>query len=326
MFTATINDPLWHKSILSLALLSDYINFIITPTQLTISSLNHARTSHGEIQFDLSFFDSFALSQTHSFRLSSGQLSTIFRNVDGSVDLKASSTKLFIDINAKIIKKYQISYDVIDISVNSLDYRSKLADADLDIKFFTIDLNIMKNFVDIVPSGTQEFNIDIKQNKISFNGYTKEIVKDNTYLRQPMLLTISLAIKELVESNINDVMMSLYFKMKLFKVFINLVDVIKGETFDCYFKSDEPIMFEFHNSVVNLKFTCLSNGQGDLGIEYDTVPQPTITDTAPNESTQSESNRDNVNKPEIDQLNIDFDDFDPDLGLTQQDPIKSIFD
>ena len=65
-----------------------------------------------------------------------------------------------------------------------------------------IDQLIPKQFLEMVPASAEDFKIDIKSERILFCGYTKQIIKDRDYLKQPMAVTVTISLDELTDSNL----------------------------------------------------------------------------------------------------------------------------
>ncbi|CAI5758588.1 unnamed protein product [Candida verbasci] len=311
MFTAKIDNKkhklIWSKSITSLSLISEAITFHITHDKLSLSALNSSKTSHGEIIFKKSFFSEYSINfnniisegfhnDSYSFIINSKHLATLFKNLESHLDyiiLKCNWSvtvpsnhkyKLFIEIKTKkqIIKKFQTSYIPVlksDIKI-SKTYKNELEKQTNDlldpnrINHIMIDQIIPKQFLEMVPTSAEDFKIEIKNDKISFGGYTKQIIKDRDYLKLPMAVTVTLALEELTDSNLTSESSEstfhklINFGMKEFKNFLGLINFINSgnhysEQFDeeyisigntndyfhIYFRnSGDPILFEPQNN------------------------------------------------------------------------------
>ncbi|KAI5970391.1 DDC1 [Candida margitis] len=229
--------------------------------------------------------------------INSKHLSALFRNFDSSnmkyVKLrihwseKAAANlkyKLLIEIlNKKLImKKYQAGYlpttrKGVQIAKEYKDsFYEQENNNNKDVRRKThhimIDLVIPKEFLEMVPSGAEDFKIDIKNEKVSFGGYTKEVIKDRDYIKQPMAVTVTISLDELADSNLINpdeppMRMLLNFGMRDFKNFLNLAGVFatasaaqqfdeeyanignSNDYFHIYFRNPgDPILFDLQNS------------------------------------------------------------------------------
>ncbi|KAI5953483.1 DDC1 [Candida jiufengensis] len=340
---------IWCKSISTLSAISEAINFTIKKKSLSLSAINVSRTSHGEIIFKESFFNSFEVDfhnilpegfekemleeeQTYSFMINSKHLATLFRNLDSNsmkyINLKIhwSKTspnnlkyKLLIEILNKkmIIKKYQTGYLPItrkEIKIAS-SYKDQFCKQEENEEFITtadkiyhimIDLIIPKQFLEMVPSAAEDFKIDIKNEKVSFGGYTKAIVKDRDYIKQPMAVTVTISLDELADSNLivpesqgEPLRKLINFGMRDFKNFLNLVGYFtssassyaeqfdeeyvslgnQNDYFHIYFKeAGDPILFDLQNHQhVDVQFIQITAGdkstiqEGEKEIDPSTI-------------------------------------------------------
>jgi len=224
------------------------------------------------------------LSSSYSFLVNSKHLATLFKNLDAN-DLNyicfkiywavsAPATmkfKLLIEIKTKklIIKQYQTNYQ--PILKNSVDIanvykqeRYDTQDGINTINYIMIEQIIPKQFLDVIPSNTEDFKIDIKNEKILFSGYTKQVFKDRECLKQPMAVTITINLDELINSNLTSInsskepcRKSINFRLKEFKNFMNLISNLSetndemgnGDCFEIFFKNPgDPIIFEFQSN------------------------------------------------------------------------------
>ncbi|KAK6462219.1 Rad9-domain-containing protein [Scheffersomyces coipomensis] len=231
----------------------------------------------------------------YSFIVNSKHLATLFRNLDAKdldyICLKVywSKTapvtmqfKLLIEIKTKslIVKKYQTNYQPVyknSVNIAAL-YKKELIDNQIQIesadriKYLMIEQIIPKQFLDMVPSSTEDFKIEVKPGKTSFTAYTKQVLKDRDYLRQPMSVTISLNPDDFPNSNFKEVFESetdyifgINFRLKDFRNFLTLaafitsslalntseddyVDIDSNDYFEIFFKNPgDPIIFELKN-------------------------------------------------------------------------------
>ena len=65
-----------------------------------------------------------------------------------------------------------------------------------------IDQVIPKQFLEMVPASAEDFKIEIKSDRVLFSGYTKQIIKDRDYLKQPMAVTVTISLEELTDTNL----------------------------------------------------------------------------------------------------------------------------
>lgn len=287
----------WSKAILALSLISEEIKFVISTGQLVISAINTTHTNNSEIIFARSFFQDYHVdfdgcisegyeNDTYSFIINSLHLFILFKHMDlqSLITFKIgfnTSFKLLIDIKrALVVKKYQINYHPIKNHLIQVvdEYKAEYhKESNKDIRYIMIDQTILKNFIDMIPLQTEEFRIEILNEKILFNGFTQLVLKDNNqYLKQPMSITISLGLDDLIETNLRHILgnQSINFKLKFFKIFINLINFIKSAKFDnlndyfeMYFKNPgDPIVFELSNVPhIKINFVQLTNDEGLVG-------------------------------------------------------------
>ncbi|KAI5958353.1 DDC1 [Candida theae] len=335
------HKQIWCRSISALSAISESIHFTIKEDELSLSSVNASRTSHGEIIFKRSFFSQYEvdfskvalegfskgdsaadLPPSYSFMINSKHLTALFRNFDSSnmkyaklrihwSDYSATSLKykLLIDILNKklILKKFQAGYLPITkkgIAIakeykNSFsEYENNKNQGTQRTHHIMIDMVIPKEFLEMVPTGAEDFKIDIKYEKVSFGGYTKEVIKDRDYIKQPMAVTVTMGLDELADSNLVNpedppMRMLLNFGMKDFKNFLNLAGVFANSSstpqfdeeeyanlgnhsdyFHIYFRNPgDPILFDLQNNqhvdVQFIQITAGDNNQIDNVIEID---------------------------------------------------------
>ncbi|KAK6455188.1 uncharacterized protein RJT20DRAFT_55345 [Scheffersomyces xylosifermentans] len=315
---------MWSRAITSLASISEHIKFVITEESLSLSAVNHPKTSHGEIIFKKSFFHEYAVdfsdilpegfepesesseeeaeaTASYSFLINSKHLATLFKNLDAN-DLDyicfkiywstkvpaAMKYKFLIEIKTKklIIKKYQTNYQPVhrnQVKVASI-YKAELHqqqeqgnsdNSDERISFIMIEQSIPKQFLDMIPASTEDFKIEVRNEKLSFSGYTKQILKDREYLKQPMSVTITLNLDELVNTNLSTLLTGdepvkrcINFRLKDFRNFLHLIssftvsssdtteddyvslnNLDNNECFEILFKNPgDPVLFELQNN------------------------------------------------------------------------------
>lgn len=250
---------MWSRAVMSLASISDNIKFTLGADELTLSAINSTNTCHATVSFHKDFFYEYELTETMSFLINSKHLLILFKSLDQNIlyiafKIKDDSFKLFIEIKTSkdLIKKFQTSYQL--VVQNLLDIPRVYKD-DATTNFFTIDQTIPKSFLEMVPSSTEDFKIDIKSNKVSFCGYTKQILHDKHYLKQPMAVTISLQVEDLYQNNIT-LNHSINFRLKEFRNFIHLLSGFDHEQLvTVYFQQPgQPILFEFKLDQVVIQF------------------------------------------------------------------------
>jgi DNA damage checkpoint protein len=135
------------------------------------------------------------------------------------------------------------------------------------VNYIMIDQSIPKNFLDMVPSSTEDFKIEFKGEKLTFAGYTKQVVKDKEYLKQPMSVSIVMSLHDLFSSNLIPSprstqsadpprRQSINFRIKEFRNFINICNSVDNDTpFDIYFKNPgDPIVFEFSHQNILIQY------------------------------------------------------------------------
>ncbi|CAK9437991.1 uncharacterized protein LODBEIA_P23620 [Lodderomyces beijingensis] len=260
---------------------------------------------------------------SYSFLINSKHLTTVFRNLDSNgmkyiilqvnwrADApRAAKYKLRIEIKNKkmIIKKYQTGYIPItrkEINIASAykddfctQVGGKLNDRNR-VSHIMIDLVIPRQFLEMVPTLAENFKIDIKNEKVSFGGYTKSVMKDRDYIKQPMAVTVTISLDELADSNLlptgegegddeqqqqqEPMRKTINFGMRDFRNFLNLVSFFTSssatffveqfdddvanlgnpnEYFHMYFReAGDPILFDFQSSQhVEVQFIQITAG------------------------------------------------------------------
>lgn len=299
------NQHLWAKAIVSLSSTADQIRFCVSPEKLRISAVNSAKTSHAEVEFHPSFFRDYSVSlkdiaddeydqRMYSFIVTAKHIATIFRNTDSPdssyICMKvqwARSTpsitryKLLVEIETRslLVKKYHVSYQPVLQGQNDISkfYRETWTQQSADrvdnkdpskVSYMMIEQLILRQFVDTVPFSTEDFKIDVKNDKILFSGYTKLIIKEADYLKQPMSVTITLDLEELISSNFvgtpDDPLQrkTIDYRLRDFKNFMNLIATVQVEVgneevasfrdnsdcFEILFRQPgDPVLFELLN-------------------------------------------------------------------------------
>lgn len=319
---SAVNIATWSRVVISLAAILEHICISISAEALTLLAINSSRTTHGEIVFDRGFFHDYEFQtgsilpegfladendyakSAFSFVVSSKHMLVLFKNLDAhnlnyiclQVNCHSNTpamrrNKLLVEVLTKklLVKKYQMSYLPVEHTATTVGTSYKAEVQDGRGHFYMMETAIMKQFFDMVPLGTEDFSIDIKTAKILFGAYTKQVVKEREYLKQPMLMTISMAVNELMDTNLGDTHVSLSFRLKDFRNFIALCMALKldlGESeyygpdphYEAYFKEmGDPIFFESRtqNLVVRfIQFTADDSGVNESK-KY-VLPAPTI--------------------------------------------------
>lgn len=242
---------------------------------------------------------------SYSFVINSKHLGILFKNID-AVDIDyicfkihwsrlapvKMMYKLLIEIKTKklIIKKYQTNFqpvlknklDVSTIYKRQLydqEHRSeKEKDGEIDkVNYIMIEQIIPKQFLDMILASTEDFKIEIKNEKILFSGYTRQIQKDREYLKQQMSVSIGLTLDELLNTNLTadsdePHQKSINFRLRDFRNFMNLITSISlalnsesniddylnlnnmvsmsnEDYFEIFFKNPgDPILFELQSN------------------------------------------------------------------------------
>lgn len=331
-FTAAIdsaaNLATWSRVIISLAAILEHICISISAQELTLLAINSSRTTHGEITFGSGFFHDYDFrtgsilpegflqheedhsKSTVSFVVASKHMLVLFKNLDAhnlnyvclQVDCNTATppmrrNKLMVEVLTKklLVKKYQMSYLPVDHSEPTIGTRYKADVQEGRGHFYMMETAIMKQFFDMVPLGTEDFSLDIKTAKILFGALTKQVVRDREYLKQPMLMTISMAVNELMDTNLDDTTVSLSFRLKDFRNFISLCVALKLDSseseyygtdphYEAYFKEmGDPIFFESraqHLVVRFIQFTADVSGTGEAkkyALQAPTILRPFAT-------------------------------------------------
>lgn len=276
------NKTIWSKAIQSLAGISDYIKIVIKAEALSISAVNIARTSCGEIEFKKSFFyqydvdftnvikDGFQLEldngdgdpvASYSMIVNSKHLIALFKNIDANdleyIYLQAHIStdspsallyKILVEMRAsnRILRKYQVNYEpVLQKKVDIFaQYKKQLYDQNMleqadrvvqdGVKYIMVDQSIPRQFLDMLPSSTEQFGIEVNKEDVLLTGFTNQIVKDNDYIKQPMSAAVALSIDDLVHSNLHslsgDFLVRINFRLKYFRNFMQLVSSINTKS------------------------------------------------------------------------------------------------
>lgn len=312
---AAIDQPksisTWSRALVSLAGILDHIRFTACSQSLTLLAVNSSRTTHGEVVFNCQFFREFSLKtasimpegfqvnesdhsrSTYSFIVSSKHIVVLFKNLDAAnlsyICLQADCHhdvpimrryKLMVEILTKklIVKKYQMNYQPVLHHAVDIPREYKQDYEEGNARYFMVETATLKLFFDMVPVSTEDFRIDVKTSKILFGAYTKQILKDHQCLKQPMLITILMAVDELTDSNLGDISVLVNFRLKDFRNFISLCGYLGGEgdedlergCFETFFKANgDPIVFEHTAPNIVTRFIQITAEDGDEPKEDD---------------------------------------------------------
>lgn len=304
------NMTVWSRAILSLALVSDQMKLCISRASVTVSAVNASRTTHGEITFDLRFFREYTFDpsgvheegyepshECYSLVVSSKHMMVLFKNLDASnldyvclrIDCKESTPlskafKVLVEMLSKkmIVKKYQVGYQPVLYNTQEITAAYKKDYENGQCRYLRMELATIKLFLDMVPLATEDFMIEVKGHKILFNAHTRQIVKDRELLKQPMLITIAMALDELLDLNLHEQHASVNYRLKDFRNFVNVAmavkdnaaeeDDLQAETpFDAYFKSNgDPIVLENDCSSITVRFVQITADDGEHKPKEDT--------------------------------------------------------
>lgn len=288
-FTAAIhgtqNLSAWTRALLALAGVSDQIRVAVSKSTVLLQAVNASRTTHGEIEFPTAFFEDYAFHtssilpegyhadgdrSSYSLLVALKHVAMLFRSLDPAsvdyvclrVDCSTATPalrryKLHVEMLTKklVLKKYQMNYSPVEHHQTPIPQLYKHDDS---VRFFRIDTSVFKLFLDMVPVATEDFSITVKPHKINFGAYTRQIVKDRELLKQPMLIVILMDTGELCESNMAGVEDTVNFRLKDFRIFVNLALAMKDDDsdscIDAYFRrSGDPILLE-HTSHAKVQF------------------------------------------------------------------------
>lgn len=236
--------------------------------------------------------------QLYSFLVNSRHLTTVFKGLDSNsmkyacIRINWSQEapinlryKLFIEMKTKklIVKKFQTSYIPAtkhNIRVATL-YKDALYTQKDDnfnepnrINHIMIDQVIPKQFLEMVPASAEDFKIEVKFDRVLFTGYTKQIIKDRDYLKQPMAVQVTISLEELTDTNLlllnpvdKPIDKLINFGIRDFKNFLNLVSffnssssyseqfdedfitIANNDYFHMFFRNPgDPILFDLQNN------------------------------------------------------------------------------
>ena len=240
---------------------------------------------------------------TYSFLVNSKHLVTLFKTLDvndleyiclkvywNETTADVMKYKLLIEIKTKklVVKKYQTSYQPVvrNRLLVAQEYKWQLLNGD-DITFLKIDQAIPRQFLDMIPTAVDDFKLEVRSHKVMFSGIKKAVVKDRDYLKQPMAVTVTLGLRDLIETNLQEEIDEarrklIGFRLRDFKTFMSLIsslgttadenvpDYDLDEGLSIYLKRPgDPIVFELCNIAnVNIQFVQITNaGPSEEGKE-----------------------------------------------------------
>lgn len=298
----------WSRAVNALAQILDQIKINITGLAMTLLAVNPSRTSSGEISFERLYFREFSFDTAnispvgyradendhnnlaYSCIVSSKHMVVLFKNLDAAslsyiclqLDCyegvpRNKKFKIFVEILTRkmIVKKYLMNYQPVlpqDLRIPSL-YKKQFDSG--NCRHLMMESNTMKSFLDMVPLSTEDFKVDVKQTKILFVAHTRQVLKDRELLKQPMLITILMAIDELMELNLDGITSSINFRLKDFRTFItcctsmrdlayNDDDLLPEPLFEAFFKGNgDPVVFEHNSGPVLVRLIILTAGKGE---------------------------------------------------------------
>lgn len=289
---------------LSLAAISSQICFSFTENHLYILAVNAARTTNEEISFTLAFFrdytfdissvllDGFDASNgSYSFVVTSKLLVMLFRTLDASnvnyihlgVECRDTTPsprryKLNVEVFTKkqVLKKYQIGYHPADFNPSDIPTKYLELHRSNNLSQFSLEINVLKLFMDVVPLASEDFGIEAKLTKLTFLAYSKQIVRDTEYLKQPMLMSILLAVEELPTSTLGDVTVGINFRLKEFRNYVNLISSFRKDNklstdytddeplIDAFFmQPGDPILVQFRDGEASVSLIQITANDGD---------------------------------------------------------------
>lgn len=256
---------------LSLAAVSSQICFSFTDSILYILAVSAAKTTNEEISFNRSYFRDYvfdtssilldgynATDKSFSFIVSAKLLVMLFRTLDASkvnyihlgVDCQEATPssrryKLNVEVFTKkqVLKKYQIGYQTTDFTPSDIPTKYLELHRSHVLSQFSLEINVFKLFMDVVPNASEDFGIEAKLGKLTFLAYSKLVVRDTEYLKQPMLMSILLAVEELPSSTVGDVTIGINYRLKEFRNYINLISSFrKDNKLSTDYTDDEPVV------------------------------------------------------------------------------------
>lgn len=330
---------IWQRAVLLLSAIGDHIQFSVSRQKVLITAVNAAKVTHAEVVFSSQFFQQYQINfddvtaegfdgTTYSFLVNSKHLAVLFRNMDADVQYiclrinwvksapMTTQFKLMIEIRTKseIVKKYQTSYaPIAAVSPTVVEEYKRAGD---EVRHLVVDQMIPKNFLDMVPLTTEDFKIETKNGKITLTAYTRQVLRDKEYLKQPMLVSISLGLDELTELNVDQsVHNTLNFRLRDFKNFMNLVGLFNpanddeyvnlgglDTSFHVYFvEPGDPIVFAHTlNPVAEVHFILTTaNDLGNHETRY-VIPTPVPVPTSAT-STRKRTPSDITPTPEVEE-------------------------
>lgn len=301
----TNNLVAWSRAILALALVSDQIKLCISQDGLSLSAVNASKTAHGETSFHKLFFREFSFSDTsiaregydsghrsYSAVVSAKHMMVLFKNLDAAnvsyVCLKMEcgrdvaptrAFKVLVEILSKkmIVKKYQMAYQPVHFRIQEIPSVYKQDYASGKCNYLRAELATIKSFLDMVPVTTEDFKVEVKLTKLLLIAHTRQVLKDREFLKQPMLITILMALDDLQDTNLHGQQTAVNFRLKDFRNFVNVAMAVRDNTdiatdddllhdpaFDAFFKAGgDPIVFQHTSGPVTVTFVQITAGDSD---------------------------------------------------------------
>lgn len=317
------SHQIWSKALGALASVADYIKFDIAENALTLSAINSAKTAHAAITFGHDFFERYQVvfpsnpmagynsdTSSMSFLVISAHLATLFKYADSHEYMRLkinwtneSAHRLLVEVKLTklIVKKYQTSYrpvvsrgaDVRAIYKSEFRRQSRLsAVLDVDkIRFLVLPQPAVRRFLDTVPQAAEDFRLEVSGGKLQLTGYTREIVKDRDYLKQPMAVLVAMPTDDLRVCDVHGTggasKLCINFRLRDFRQFVELslfeLPISREEyaplddekEIDVWFRQGgDPAVFEMRTPLITIHYThVFSDEAGEVGGTTYALPQ-----------------------------------------------------
>lgn len=301
---------------LSLAAVSGQVCFSFTESALYVLATNATKTSNGEVCFNSRFFRDYVFDKSvlsadgynessgnYSFVVSAKLIVMLFRGLDASAvnyihlgvecgesvpDVRRYKLNVEVYTKKQVLKKYQIGYHPVDFIPTEIPGRFEDMLLSNDICHFSIEISVFKLFMDMVPSGADNLNIEAKLKKLTFLANTNQIAKGSNYLKQTMLSSVLMSVDDLVRTTLGEISVCINFRLKEFRNYINLIAAFKrdlrlsneysGEepTVEVYFlEAGDPVLFRFKDSEVTVSLIQITASDGSTK-KSESRPDPLI--------------------------------------------------
>ncbi|OBA21858.1 hypothetical protein METBIDRAFT_18821, partial [Metschnikowia bicuspidata var. bicuspidata NRRL YB-4993] len=233
-FVAAISDAArigtWSRACVALAGVADQIAFTVRATSLSMLAVNSSKTTHGEVHFEQGFFNEIAFSAAgvledgycraagaYSFVVSSKHLVMLLKNSDAAslnyvcLQVECSTHtpavrryKLGVEILTKklVLKKYQIGFQPVEVAPTDIPARYETRARGNDVFQYLVPAATFKQFLDTAHAAAEDFGVEAKAGRIAFEAYTKLVLRDRDCLKQPMLVTMQMAVADLARCNL----------------------------------------------------------------------------------------------------------------------------